>query len=135
MIAFSQRDAERLRRAGFPATSMRTWFDPELFYPAGEQRTNGVLRLAWVGRLEPPKAPELAIETIAALRDRGVETRLTVVGDGTLRPALERLVAERGLDDLVVLAGQAAEARHRRDRAGEPSAPSCPAASRAPRAR
>jgi glycosyltransferase involved in cell wall biosynthesis len=106
VIAFSQRDAERLRRAGFPATSMRTWFDPDLFYPAGEQGTNGVFRLAWVGRLEPPKEPELAVETIAALRDRGVDARLTVVGDGTLRPALERLVAERGVDDLVALVGK-----------------------------
>lgn len=105
VIAFSRRDAERLRHAGFPATSMRTWFDPELFYPATTQ-ANGVLRLAWVGRLEPPKAPELAVETLAVLRDRGVEAQLTVVGDGTLRPGLEQLVAERGLHDLVTLVGQ-----------------------------
>jgi glycosyltransferase involved in cell wall biosynthesis len=59
-----------------------------------------------VGRLEPPKAPELALEALASLRDRGVDAHLTVVGDGTLRPGLQQLVAERGLDELVVLAGK-----------------------------
>ena len=105
VIAFSRSDAERLRRAGFPATAMRTWFDPDLFFPAPVPPNGHVLRLAWVGRLEPPKAPELALEALTELRARDVDATLTVVGDGTLRPALEQLAAARGLHDLVELAG------------------------------
>ena len=55
-----------------------------------------------VGRLESVKRIELAIEAIA-LADSAV--RLVVVGDGTDRPRLERLVEDRGVGDRVNLAG------------------------------
>jgi glycosyltransferase involved in cell wall biosynthesis len=104
VVAFSSRDAERLQRAGIPARAMTTWFDPQLFYPARERPAG--LELVWVGRLEAPKDPELAVRALAALARRGVDARLTVVGDGTLRSGLEQLVAAETLDDTVTLAGQ-----------------------------
>jgi glycosyltransferase involved in cell wall biosynthesis len=104
VVAFSARDAERLQRAGIAARAMTTWFDPERFFPAPERPAG--LELAWVGRLELPKDPELAVRALAVLARRGVDARLTVVGDGTLRPALERLVEAEGLGDAVTFAGQ-----------------------------
>jgi phosphatidylinositol alpha 1,6-mannosyltransferase len=61
--------------------------DTALFRP-GKQVPDGRLRVGWVGRLSEEKRPGL-LAAIAA--DRRV--RLTVVGDGPLRPSLERTLA------------------------------------------
>ncbi|MCH6547000.1 MAG: MotA/TolQ/ExbB proton channel family protein [Gemmatimonadetes bacterium] len=55
-----------------------------------------------IGRLESVKRIELAIEAIA-LADSAV--RLVVVGDGTERPRLARLIEDRKVGDRVDLAG------------------------------
>ncbi len=49
------------------------------------------LRLVFVGRLEPAKGARAAVEILAALRRRGVEATLDVVGDGPQRGELEAL--------------------------------------------
>ena len=46
------------------------------------------------GRLSAEKRPDLAIETLRALRAEGVDGELTVVGDGAMRPALARLARD-----------------------------------------
>ena len=43
------------------------------------------------------------LEAARLLRERGVEVRIECVGDGPLRPELERSIAEHGLSDRVVL--------------------------------
>jgi glycosyltransferase involved in cell wall biosynthesis len=45
------------------------------------------------------------VEAMGLLRTRSPEARLVIAGEGELRPALEALVRERGLDDRVVFAG------------------------------
>ncbi|MER5178799.1 glycosyltransferase family 4 protein [Streptomyces sp. NPDC002896] len=60
----------------------------------------------WVGKLIPRKAPGLALRTIALLRAKVPEARLVVVGDGPLRPALERLSMRLGLHESVHFRGQ-----------------------------
>jgi glycosyltransferase involved in cell wall biosynthesis len=52
---------------------------------------------------------DVLVEAMARLREaRSADTmpRLTLVGDGPQRAALERLVAERGCDDVITFAGQ-----------------------------
>ncbi len=63
-----------------------------------------------IGRLNAQKRIDLAIATIAALRDGGRELGLTIVGDGPARMELERLARERGVDHLVRFAGAVAPA-------------------------
>jgi glycosyltransferase involved in cell wall biosynthesis len=58
-----------------------------------------------VARLVPQKRVHLAVEAIAALRELGHPTGLTIVGDGPERGALEALAARRGVGDLVLFAG------------------------------
>ena len=58
-----------------------------------------------VGRLSAQKRVALAIGAVAELRDGGHPTPLTIVGDGATRPALERMVRDRGLDALVRFIG------------------------------
>ena len=68
-------------------------------------------RILFVGRLAEGKGVELLAPAMADLRDRGIEARLTVVGDGPLRPALEAAIATAGLGDRVELVGAIEPAR------------------------
>jgi glycosyltransferase involved in cell wall biosynthesis len=65
-------------------------------YSGAMGHTNGVYQLA---------------DTAAALKSRGDDTvRILLVGDGNERPAVERRVAEEGLDNVVLLPPQPREA-------------------------
>jgi glycosyltransferase involved in cell wall biosynthesis len=54
-------------------------------------------RILMVGRLAPPKRPDLALRALASVLERVPEAELHVVGDGPLRPEAERLAGELGL--------------------------------------
>jgi glycosyltransferase involved in cell wall biosynthesis len=56
-------------------------------------------RILMVGRLAPPKRPDLALRALASVRQRIPEAELHVVGDGPLRGEAERLAAELGLSE------------------------------------
>jgi 1,2-diacylglycerol 3-alpha-glucosyltransferase len=59
----------------------------------------------YVGRLAPEKNLEALVRTFAAARIRGSQSSLVLVGDGPLRPRLERQVQEAGLGPYVRFAG------------------------------
>jgi glycosyltransferase involved in cell wall biosynthesis len=61
--------------------------------------------LTFVGRLVPIKRVDLLLRAVARARDLGAPVRLAVVGDGPLRPGLERLAADLGMGDHVHFAG------------------------------
>ena len=93
VIVFNPAYAEKVRRWNPRTISAPTWFDPAISAaPAEEPNPYGVV---WVGRLEVPKDPELAIRAFAALvRDEPTKPwTLQVIGSGTLRPALEAQIA------------------------------------------
>jgi len=58
-----------------------------------------------VGRMVPAKDFGSLIAAAALLRERGLEFRLCLVGDGPLRPDLKQAVSMRGLDAVVEFAG------------------------------
>jgi colanic acid/amylovoran biosynthesis glycosyltransferase len=62
-------------------------------------------RLVSVGRLSAAKGYPILIEAVALLGRRGRSVKLTLVGEGPQRTALERLIALRGLGDCVRLVG------------------------------
>lgn len=61
----------------------------------------GALRVLCVGNLIPRKAPEILLAAARAVASRSRPIALTFVGDGPLRPLLER-EAVRGVDGLAV---------------------------------
>ncbi len=65
--------------------------------------------LVTVGRLGPEKGSSLLIEAFAAavreLGERAARARLVIVGDGPMRPVIERRAADLGVADRVELAG------------------------------
>jgi glycosyltransferase involved in cell wall biosynthesis len=82
--------------------------DPGAFRP-GERSSGaapgGRLRVLSVGRLIDLKGHAVLLDAIAASRDDGVEMRLTVVGDGPCRDALESLASQLGIAEQVTFAG------------------------------
>lgn len=62
--------------------------------------------LLCVARLVETKGLPWLIEACGVFKDRNVPFRCEIVGDGPLRPALEKMIAERGLDDTVQLRGK-----------------------------
>ncbi|MFG0307527.1 MAG: glycosyltransferase [Phycisphaerales bacterium JB040] len=62
-----------------------------------------------VGRLSAQKSQLILVEAIAILKDRGVDARLVLVGDGELRAQVEEAVRARGVEDRVTLTGSLPE--------------------------
>lgn len=84
--------------------------DPEVFEPPADGREHdGPLRLLSVGRLHPAKGFHVLIDAAAALRDRGVEVDVRIVGQGDLHDELQARIDRRGLGDTVTLVGPLGE--------------------------
>lgn len=71
---------------------------------------DGPMRLLFVGRLSPRKGPDIAVEALRILRERGIDARLDLVGsafDGYewFESQLREAVREHGLADRVVFHG------------------------------
>jgi len=83
----------------------------EMFLKAAAN-TNGQLppppsegRIVNIGRLESSKGQLFLIEAAGRLAGEGMKFQLTIVGDGAMRPELERLIEKLKLKDHVRLAG------------------------------
>lgn len=63
-----------------------------------------------VGRLSAQKSQLILVEAIGLLKDRGVDAKLVLVGDGELRDMVQGAIAERGVGDRVTLTGSLDEA-------------------------
>ena len=62
-------------------------------------------RLACIARLHEQKGLPILIDAAARLADLGTPLRLTIVGDGPLRSAIEEQIARRGLGGVIELVG------------------------------
>ncbi len=62
-------------------------------------------RLVCVGRLAEQKGQLLLIDAVAQLVEDGVDLELRLIGDGPLRPALERAIREHRLESQVRIVG------------------------------
>lgn len=82
---------------------------PLALLPQHWQCPNDMLVVGTVGRLTPVKDQQLLLRAIAALRQEAPElaarVRVIVVGDGPLRGALQQLLEELALEDVVWLTG------------------------------
>lgn len=92
VVVFNPDYAETVRRWNPNTIAAPTWFDPAITVAAPDPAPPAVI---WVGRLEVPKDPELAVRAFAALAasEPDVPWTLEIVGSGTLRPAVQALIA------------------------------------------
>lgn len=75
-------------------------------FPPAAHDPRATFSILSVGRLVAVKAHGVLLAAVGALRAEGVDARLTLVGDGPRRAALEALVRERGLAEHVHFAGR-----------------------------
>jgi glycosyltransferase involved in cell wall biosynthesis len=80
--------------------------DTELFAPAPEPTARPVPVVVCVASFEEVKGHEHLLRACALLVEEGLELTCRLIGDGPLRPRIESLVRELGLEDLVVLEGR-----------------------------
>jgi glycosyltransferase involved in cell wall biosynthesis len=71
--------------------------------------TRAPVELVSVGRMSPEKGQLGLIDALARMVDKGLDVRLTLVGDGPLRQSIEAAVVHRGLRDRVEMKGALAE--------------------------
>lgn len=80
--------------------------DPAVFTPRRVSKKNATFQVLCVGRLAPAKAQHILIEAIGRIVGMGrTAIKLTLVGAGPEREALEQTVADRGLVSYVEFAG------------------------------
>lgn len=72
---------------------------------ARSKRPGEPMQLLFAGRLDAAKGAGTAIETVAALRDRGIAAHLALAGDGPDRASYEQLAAQLGVADRVTFEG------------------------------
>jgi colanic acid/amylovoran biosynthesis glycosyltransferase len=78
--------------------------DPQEFAPTGRQAA-GEFAVLTVARLTQVKGHGVLLQALRELRDRGVPIRLTMVGEGPKRAALEQLARELDVEAMVTFAG------------------------------
>lgn len=77
----------------------------QAFHTVPPVPVHDALRLVCVGRLCEQKGQLLLIEAARRLRDAGYALELVLAGDGEMRPEVESLVAEHGLQGQVRITG------------------------------
>ena len=109
--AYTKQD---LKLLGFPSEKCFKWgYFPEMKqYPDFDylsERKTGLKRpgvsILWAGRLIGWKHPEVAISVAKYLKEKGTEFELNIIGDGPLRPDLEKTIISLGLSEYVHLLG------------------------------
>ncbi len=82
----------------------RLGVDLSNFVPADDE-AEGVPRVVMVGRFIEKKGHRYGLEAAAIARNAGLTFKLTIIGDGDLRPEYERIIADLKLEDTVDLLG------------------------------
>ena len=61
--------------------------------------------LVSVGRLHPQKGFDLAVKCASVLKQKNIDFHWYILGEGSERPGLEKMIAERGLQNEITLVG------------------------------
>ena len=72
-------------------------------------------RVLCVGRIVEQKGQLLLVEAVAELKRRGVNIHLRLIGDGPMRPQIERFLIENKLEDCIELLGSRSAADVRQE--------------------
>ncbi|RIA45759.1 glycosyltransferase involved in cell wall biosynthesis [Hephaestia caeni] len=112
LVAMTRGMADEARRLmGFPADRVSVIPNPPARHVVDEMplKLPEDRFILGIGRLERQKRWDRLILAMRSIR--AADAKLVILGEGTLRPALERLAAEHGLEDRVSLPGHRLDPR------------------------
>ncbi|WP_022878268.1 glycosyltransferase family 4 protein [Microbacterium sp. B19] len=108
IVVFNEAYTEIVRRWNDRAVFSPTWYDPALIVPNGPHADDHAI--LWVGRLEVPKDPQLAVRVLEAVAKADPESpwSLHLLGSGTLADEVAAVVATlpEGIRERVHLHGR-----------------------------
>jgi glycosyltransferase involved in cell wall biosynthesis len=115
VVTVSKANAAHLvRNLGLPDEHIRVipcGVDASFFQPNGLGGKSEIPLLVCVARLVQVKNLGLLLRSCAVLRDRNVKFRCVLVGEGPLRPELQGMRAQLGLDQFVQMPGAVEQTR------------------------
>lgn len=88
--------------------TIENFFSPETLLAMAKEKVSllkGELTLVSVGRLHPAKGYDLAIEACKIIKEKGIDIKWYIIGEGGERPELERLIQENNVKDNFILIG------------------------------
>jgi len=110
IIGVSSYSADLAREAGAPPSRIQIIHNGIVLPSTCNARRSQTPTLITVSRLEDRyKGHDVMLEAMPAIRRRVPEVRWMVVGDGDLRPELERRAQETGVADCVTFVGEVAD--------------------------
>lgn len=84
--------------------------DTERFKPDPDRTpTTGPFTMATIARLNAAKGHSYALAALKRVRDKGLDVRYTIAGEGPHRAEIERTISDLGLEQAVTLAGSFSE--------------------------
>lgn len=107
-IANSRTTADKLRQIGIESHRVTVKYlgvPCELPPVSQKRKAQTELTILYLGRLVDFKGPDLTVRAFAQARERGLEARMLIAGDGPLKRECERLLAEYSLQDCVRMVG------------------------------
>jgi glycosyltransferase involved in cell wall biosynthesis len=99
LVSLTHRDLSRLRKH-HPIVKVIP--NPVTFYPDQPAKLDSKLLLT-VGRIDYPKGYDLLIEAFGLFCQKNRDWKLKIIGDGPLKPLIERLAKEKGIDDRITI--------------------------------
>lgn len=88
--------------------TIENFFSPETLHAMADEQISiqkSELTLVSVGRLHPAKGYDMAIEACKIIKEKGIDIRWYVIGEGGERPELERLIQLHGVQNQFILLG------------------------------
>jgi glycosyltransferase involved in cell wall biosynthesis len=75
------------------------------FAERAPQENSGAMCFAYVGRLSPEKGVPIFLKAISLLKKEGLDFKVKLVGDGTQRAEIEKILHSEAIADRVVMTG------------------------------
>lgn len=97
LVSLTQRDLPKLKKHN---PHIRVIPNPVTFYPERPAKLESKLILA-VGRMDWLKGYDLLIEAFGLFCQKNRDWQLKIIGDGPLKPLIERLAKEKGIDNRI----------------------------------
>lgn len=90
-----------------PAVKIARLYNPVDFKKPSRVKCSdkGMLKVGFVGRLEPVKNPLVLVEMLASLKQQGTEVELEFLGDGSLKQEIKNLAVKLGVSNQITLHG------------------------------